>query len=66
MPGQSSTTPRERMIAALHAELGAALAVGDIEAARIAHEALGRLLGTDAPTAAVSDLAAERRKWTER
>lgn len=33
------------MIASLNAELGAALHAGDLEAARVAHEALGRLLG---------------------
>lgn len=55
-------TPRQRMIAVLNAELGAALAAGDIEAAKVAHDALGRLLGTDKPAAPVADLSAERRR----
>ncbi|WP_437587892.1 hypothetical protein [Sorangium sp. So ce1000] len=38
-----------------------ALAAGDVEAARIAHETIGRLLGTpDADAGGVIDLAAER------
>ena len=52
------------MIAALNADLGAALAEGDLEAARVAHEALGKLLGTDAPRGPVVDLGAERKKRT--
>ncbi|WP_437910599.1 hypothetical protein WME95_22995 [Sorangium sp. So ce327] len=40
-----------------------ALAAGDVEAARIAHEAIGRLLGaTGADAGGVIDLAAERRR----
>ncbi|CAN96461.1 hypothetical protein predicted by Glimmer/Critica [Sorangium cellulosum So ce56] len=40
---------------------GAALAAGDVEAARIAHETIGRLLGAPgADAAGVIDLAAER------
>ncbi|MGK4000644.1 hypothetical protein [Sorangium sp. So ce1024] len=39
----------------------AALAAGDVEAARIAHEAIGRLLGAPgADAAGIIDLAAER------
>ncbi|WP_231864356.1 hypothetical protein [Sorangium cellulosum] len=39
----------------------AALAAGDVEAARIAHETIGRLLGAPgADAAGVVDLAAER------
>lgn len=63
--GQSrgnESTPRERMIAGLHAELGEALRLGDTEAARVAHEAIGRLLGTAGSPAPVADLAAERRR----
>ncbi len=59
--GGNESTPRSRMIAALNAELGLALDAGDLEAARVAHQALGRLLGSaagDAPP--VLDLAAER------
>lgn len=51
------------MIASLNAELGAALDAGDLEAARVAHEALGRLLGAaDTQARPVADLAAERAK----
>lgn len=50
------------MIAALNVELGAALEAGDLEAARVAHETLGRLLGTDKPATPVADLNAERRR----
>ncbi|MBK8994641.1 MAG: hypothetical protein IPM35_02670 [Myxococcales bacterium] len=58
------TTPRQRMIAGLNAELAAALAAGDLEAARVAHEALGRLLGASqaGERAVVIDLAAEQAK----
>lgn len=61
--GQSrgNQTPRERMIAALNTELGAAIAEGDLEAAKVAHEALGRLLGGATP-GPVLDLATERRR----
>ena len=38
--------PRAVLLAALAAALPAALAVGDVEAARVAHEAIGRLLGS--------------------
>ena len=58
------TSPREGMIGALAAGLVAAVAAGDLEAARIANEAIGRLLGpSSAPagTGAVVDLASARR-----
>ena len=50
------------MAAALSASLAEALAVGDLEAARIAHDALGRLLreGTSGDGAEVVDLAGRR------
>lgn len=48
------------MIDVLNAELGAALAAGDLEAARVAHEAIGRLLGAPGAAGDVADLAAAR------
>jgi hypothetical protein len=50
----------------LTAGMSAALAVGDLEAARIALEAIGRLLGLApvASAAPVVDLAAERARRT--
>jgi hypothetical protein len=48
------------MIASLNAELGEALRVGDLGAARVAHEALGRLLEGGGEPARVVDLATER------
>ena len=60
-------SPREGMIGALSAGLVAAVAARDLEAARIANEAIGKLLGTPAApavttaTGAVVDLASARR-----
>ncbi len=50
------------MPAALTASLAEAMAVGDLEAARIAHEAIGRLLREDPgnDSAEVVDLTARR------
>ncbi len=42
-------TPRARLLAALLEGARAAVEAGDIAAARVAHEAAGRLLGNDAP-----------------
>jgi ABC-type nitrate/sulfonate/bicarbonate transport system substrate-binding protein len=59
-------SPREGMIGALSAGLVAAVAAGDLEAARVANEAIGRLLGpSSAPPATtavgeVVDLASAR------
>lgn len=53
-------TPRARIVTTLNLELGAAIDAGDIEAARAAHEALGRLLGAPGKPAKVVDLAAEK------
>jgi hypothetical protein len=50
------------MLAHLSADMGAALAAGDTEAARVAHEAIGRLLGLPGPGAEVVDLAVERER----
>jgi hypothetical protein len=55
-------SPRAAILAALSAALPACLAVGDVEAARVAHEAIGRLLGSTGTPAAVVDLAAERER----
>jgi hypothetical protein len=46
----------------LHADLAEALRVGDLGAARAAHELLGRLLEGDREPGEVVDLAAERAK----
>jgi hypothetical protein len=53
---------RERLFGVLNAELGEALRVGDLGAARAAHQALGRLLRDDGEPGEVVDLAAERAK----
>jgi len=50
------------MIAMLNAELGAALDVGDLEAAKVAHEAIGKLLGSGGAVTPVADLTAERKR----
>jgi hypothetical protein len=42
---EGMTSPREAMIGALSAGLVAAVATGDLEAARIANDAIGKLLG---------------------
>ena len=57
-------TPRAAMLAHLSADMGAALAAGDVEAARVANEAIGKLLaaGEASEGAPVVDLAAERRR----
>jgi integrase len=60
------TSPRAALLAHLSSDMTAALAVGDVEAARVAHEAIGRLLGA-APrvgdaAATVVDLEAERER----
>ena len=49
------------MIASLYDHAAALAQAGDIEAARVAHEAAGRLLAVPEPAAAVVDLN-ERRK----
>jgi hypothetical protein len=55
--------PRAALALALNEAARAALAGGDLHAARVAHEALGRLLADPEPgTPAVADLAAERAK----
>ncbi|MGK3964045.1 hypothetical protein WMF38_07680 [Sorangium sp. So ce118] len=64
-PAQS---PRAVLVAQLGEGLGAAAAAGDVEAVRVAHEAIGRLLGPPSQNAApgtqapVLDLATKREK----
>jgi hypothetical protein len=53
-------SPRQRMIARLSAALAEALRVGDLGAARVAHDALGRLLEGDKGPAEVVELATRR------
>jgi len=56
---------RARMMANLAADLQAALEAGDVEAARVANEAMTRLLGSGAqPPAPVVDLGSVRAKRT--
>ena len=57
-----SSTPRETLALRLADSLRGAIAYGDIGAARVAHEALGQLLGgAGGGPADVVDLAAHRR-----
>lgn len=59
----SDPAPRARMIGELCASLAAAAGAGDLAAARVAHDALGRLLEhVDGDAAEVVDLADRRRK----
>jgi hypothetical protein len=49
-PGErSAPTPREVLLAQLTAGMHAAVAAGDLDAARVAHRAIGELLGTMEP-----------------
>ncbi|RLB45743.1 MAG: hypothetical protein DRI90_28100 [Deltaproteobacteria bacterium] len=49
--------PRRRLVLALTEAVGAAIEAGDLHAARVAHEALGRLIAPPEPGAAtVADL----------
>jgi len=61
-PTAAPASPRAAMLAALSAGMTAALAGGDLDAARVAHEAIGRLLGSPVRGAEVVDLAAERER----
>jgi hypothetical protein len=54
------TNPRAALIAALSEAIGAAARVGDMHAAKVAHDALGALLQGEGTAAAVADLAAYR------
>lgn len=56
-------SPRTALVRALTAALTVATAAGDLHAARVAHEALGRLLAEPEPGApTVTDLGEERAK----
>jgi hypothetical protein len=59
-------SPRATMLAHLSADMSALLAAGDVEAARAAHEAIGKLLGAHGLPAVVVDLAAERERRAEK
>jgi hypothetical protein len=52
---------RATLVAQLFEGVRTALEAGDLEAARVAHEAIGRLLGTEGNAAPVVDLARVRR-----
>jgi hypothetical protein len=56
--------PREALAAELAAHVARLLAAGDVEAARVAHDAMGRLLGAAPATGSAPgmDLSAERQK----
>ena len=56
-PSGGGASPRAIMLAHLSADMGAAIAAGDLEAARVAHEAIGRLLGAGGMGAPVVDFA---------
>ena len=43
-PLRTAATPRASLLAHLTGDMGAALAAGDLEAAAVAHQAIGRLL----------------------
>jgi hypothetical protein len=63
--GQSEgiQTPRGKLVELLTATIATATAAGDLHAARVAHEALGRLLMEAEPGApTVADFASERAK----
>jgi hypothetical protein len=58
-------SPRAALAAEIAAHVARLLAAGDLEGARIAHDAMGRLLAAEGPAsggAAVLDLAEERRR----
>jgi len=56
---------RAKLVAALTETISAATAAGDLHAARVAHEALGRLLAPPSDSDAVVALAASRRRREE-
>lgn len=61
-PGAACPSPRALMLEQLTTGMRAAVETGDLEAARVAHEAIGRLLGLPSTPAPVIDLGDERRK----
>lgn len=60
--GSGKTPPRRVLLDAARVALERAIEDGDTEAARIAHETIGRLLGGAGDACAVVDLAAARRE----
>jgi hypothetical protein len=57
----AATSPRRRLVSALTEAVSAAIEAGDPHAARVAHEALGRLIAEpEAGVAPVADLGAAR------
>jgi hypothetical protein len=54
------------MLEQLTTGMRASVETGDLEAARVAHEAIGRLLGSPSTAAPVVDLADARRKRGDR
>ena len=60
-PGQREATPRAALLNALADAVRDAALAGDLHAARVAHEALGRLL-VEPATSAVVDLSSERER----
>ncbi len=61
-PGQGGASPRAALIAALTNAVRDAANAGDLVAARVAYEALGRLLAEPGAAAMVVDLHAERER----
>lgn len=59
--GNDSTTARQAMVSQLTAVIQRATAEGDGETARVAHEALGQLLGAPVAALPASDAVAPQR-----
>jgi hypothetical protein len=51
------TNPRQVLVEALATAVARGAAVGDVELARVAHEALGRLLGIGSASIALAEVA---------
>jgi hypothetical protein len=63
MPAPTPVPPRAALLAHLGAAVAAAVATGDLEGARVVHEAIGKLLALPSDGAApVVDLDVERRR----
>ena len=56
--------PRQRFVLALLRAVAELTAVGDLAGARVAHEALGKLLAEHPGSSNVADLEEERQRWT--
>lgn len=65
--GHVDTNPRQALVEALATAVARGAAVGDVEFARVAHDALGRLLGLGSAEvgAAMLDLGAFRHRPTD-